>query len=205
MTLKLTTLTVGPWPMNGYVVTCEETNTSAIIDPGAEAEKFLAATQGTRVAKILLTHGHSDHVGALAEVKKATGALVFLHPSEREAFGTNYDISLRGGDTLRVGSCAIRTYFTPGHTPGMISFSIGENRVLVGDTLFVNGPGRTQSARDFATTIHTLKNVVFQWPDETRFYPGHGPSGLIGDERPRFSAYVARGYDSSTHGDVTWE
>ena len=205
MTLKLITLSVGPWPMNGYVIVCEETSTSAIVDPGADANTFLEAAAGTRVAKILLTHAHPDHVGALAEVKKATNAPVFLHPSEREVFGTAYDISLRGGDTLRVGSCSIRTIHTPGHTPGMICFSIGEDRILVGDTLFVNGPGRTKTPRDFATTMHTLQNVVFQWPDETRFFPGHGESGLIGTERPRFEAFVSRGWDTTLHGDITWE
>lgn len=204
MTLKLITLSVGPWPMNGYVIVCEETGTSAIVDPGAEAEKFIAATAGSRVAKILLTHAHPDHVGVLAEIKKATGAPVFLHPSEREVFGTAYDISLRGGDTLRVGSCSIRTFHTPGHTPGMICFSIGENRILVGDTLFINGPGRTKTPKDFITTMQTLQHVVFKWPDETRFYPGHGESGLIGDERARFEAFAARGWDKSLCGDVTW-
>ncbi len=205
MTLKLIQLTVGPWPMNGYVVICEETQTSAIVDPGADADKFLSAAKGARVAKILLTHAHPDHIGALSEVKKATGAPVFLHPSEREVFGTAYDISLRGGDSLRVGTCTIRTYHTPGHTPGMICFSIGGNRILVGDTLFVNGPGRTNSPRDFATTMQTMQNVVFKWPDETRFYPGHGDSALIGDERKRFESFVANGWDKSLHGDVTWE
>ena len=205
MTLKLIQLTVGPWPMNGFVVTCEESGISAIIDPGAEPEAFLEAAAGTRVSKILLTHAHPDHVGALAEVKQATNAPVFLHPAEREQFGVDYNVSMHGGDNLRIGNCRVRTIHTPGHTPGMITFDIGDDRMIVGDTLFVNGPGRTGSARDFETTMRTMQQIVFRWPDETRFYPGHGDSGTIGEERSRFEAFVARGWEKGKQGDVTWE
>ena len=205
MTLKLIQLTVGPWPMNGFVVTCEESGISAIIDPGAEPEAFLEAAAGTRVSKILLTHAHPDHVGALAEVKQATNAPVFLHPAEREQFGVDYNVSMHGGDNLRIGNCRVRTIHTPGHTPGMITFDIGDDRMIVGDTLFVNGPGRTGSARDFETTMRTMQQIVFRWPDETRFYPGHGDSSTIGEERGRFEAFVARGWEKGKQGDVTWE
>lgn len=191
--------------MNGYVVTCEESGTSAIVDPGAEPEAFLEALSGTRVSKIILTHAHPDHIGALAEVKNATKAPVFLHPAEREKFGLDYDVSMHGGDNLRIGECKVWTIHTPGHTPGMISVDIGENRIIVGDTLFVNGPGRTWSARDFETTMRTMQNIVFRWPDATRFYPGHGESATIGEERPRFEEFVARGWAAGTQGDVSWE
>lgn len=204
MPLKLIQLTVGPWPMNGFVLICEESGASAIVDPGAEPEKFLHAAEGSRVSKILLTHAHEDHIGGVAEVKQATGAKVFLHPAEREKFGFEYDVSLNGGDNLRIGNCKVATIHAPGHTPGMICFDIGEHRVIVGDALFVNGPGRTWSARDFETTMRTMQDVVFRWPDETRFYPGHGESSTIGAERPRFEAFVSRGWAPGTQGDVTW-
>ncbi|GAB4581151.1 MAG: MBL fold metallo-hydrolase [Anaerolineales bacterium] len=205
MSLKLLQKSVGPWPMNTYVLICEETKTSAIVDPGADAQEILAMTQGTRVSKILLTHAHKDHVGALAELKKITRATVFLHPNEKEMFNVRFDISLRGGDVLKVGNQRIHTYHTPGHTPGMMCFDIGDHRVLVGDTLFVNGPGRTDSPKDFATTMRSLRTIVFKWPDETIFYPGHGPSGKIGDERPAFEAFVKAGWPKDLCGDVSWK
>jgi glyoxylase-like metal-dependent hydrolase (beta-lactamase superfamily II) len=205
MSLKLIQLTVGPWPMNGFILICEESAASAIIDPGAEPERFLEAVEGTRVSKIILTHAHPDHIGALAEIKQTTGARVFMHPAEREQFGVDYDVSIHGGDNLRVGDCRVRTIHTPGHTTGMISLDIGEDRMIVGDTLFVNGPGRTWSAKDFETTMRTMQNIVFRWPDKTRFYPGHGESATIGEERPRFEAFVARGWERGTQGDVSWE
>jgi glyoxylase-like metal-dependent hydrolase (beta-lactamase superfamily II) len=74
----------------------------------------------------------------------------------------------------------------------------------VGDTLFVNGPGRTFSPDDFSTTMWTMQQIVFDWPDETEFYPGHGPSGTIGAERPAFEAFVKKGWSKDLEGDVTW-
>ncbi len=204
MMAKLLSKSVGPWPMTTYVVICEDTGTSAIIDPGADAGDILALAQGTRIEKILLTHAHPDHIGALAEVKSGSGAPVYLHPAEGQDFGVGFDVPLADGDVVEVGSLRIRAIHTPGHTPGITCFDIGQNRVVVGDTIFVGGPGKTWSAEDFATTMHTLQTIVFAWPDELEFYPGHGPSGRIGEERPAFQAFVARGWAPELHGDVTW-
>lgn len=202
---------VGPWPMNTYVVICDETLRSAIVDPGADAQAILELATGTIVEKILLTHAHHDHVGALAEIKAATGAPVFMNPAEVAKFSDwfpegnapTYDVPLQDGDVVRIGSLRVRAVHTPGHTPGMTSFVV-DHRIIVGDTLFVGGPGRTWSAEDFHTTMRTMQEVVFAWPDSTEFYPGHGPDGTIGVERPAFQAFVAQGWPSDLHGDVTW-
>jgi glyoxylase-like metal-dependent hydrolase (beta-lactamase superfamily II) len=198
-------LTLGPWPMNGYILTCEQTQTSAIVDPGADAGKILKAVNGTQVAAILLTHGHRDHVGALDEVKQATQAPVYLHPADADHFDLTFDREANHGDSIQIGEQTLKVIYTPGHTPGQVCYDLGDGRVLVGDTVFVNGPGATASPDDFATTMWTIQQTVFDWPDETEFFPGHGPSGTIGMERPRFEAFVARGWPSELHGDVTWE
>ena len=205
MTLNLIPLTVGPWPMNMFVLIDESTNTSAVVDPGADPDKIMAAVGDSRVEKILLTHGHGDHVGALQEIREATGAPVYLHPAEHDKFSIPYDVPLADQDLISVGSHTIRAIHTPGHTPGMITFDIGDNRMLVGDTLFVNGPGRTWSHADFLTTIRTMQEIVFRWPDETRFYCGHGDFGTIGGERSRFEAFVAKGWAEDAQGDIVWE
>jgi glyoxylase-like metal-dependent hydrolase (beta-lactamase superfamily II) len=204
MTLTLKTQQVGPWSMNTYLLICEETQTSAVIDPGDDAEKILAQAAGTQIDKILLTHAHSDHVGALAEIKAASGAPVYLHPDEHDKFGIDYDIALAGNQTLQLGKQQIRTILTPGHTPGMITFEIGGDRMVVGDTVFVGGPGRTWSHQDFLLTMKIMQDIVFAWTDHTRFFPGHGPSGMIGTERPKFEAFLKAGWPDDLQGDVTW-
>jgi len=204
MPAKLLTTEVGPWSMNTYVVIDETTNTCTIIDPGDDPHKILSLTGGAHVDKILLTHAHADHVGALAEVKAATGAPVYLHPAEKEVFGVDYDIPLADGDVITVGDLRLACIHTPGHTPGMICFKL-DHRIIAGDTIFVGGPGRTWTPDEFVQTMRTMQDIVFQWPDETEFYPGHGPSGTIGRERPAYDAFVARGWPDDLYGDVTWE
>lgn len=204
MKTKLLTQQVGPYQMNTYLIVDGETGLSAVIDPGGDADKILKMASGTQVAKILITHGHSDHVLALEEIKAASGAPVFIHPADADEYQVNHDHPLEAGSQIRVGKQAIQVIHIPGHTPGQCCLDLGDGRIVVGDTLFVGGPGRTATPQDFTTTMRSMQEIVFTWPDNTSFFPGHGPSGSIGLERPAFEAFVARGWPEDTHGDVTW-
>ena len=120
-------------------------------------------------------------------------------------FNIEYDVDVKNQDKIHVGNQILTAIHTPGHTPGQTSFDMGDGRIIVGDTIFVGGPGRTWSPKDFSTTMQTMKTIVFQWTDETTFYPGHGPSGVIGTERPAFDQFNQKGWHKKLHGDVTWK
>jgi glyoxylase-like metal-dependent hydrolase (beta-lactamase superfamily II) len=205
MSLQLQRLTVGPWPMNAYLLVCETTGESAIVDPGAEPERLLASLRGTQVKYILITHAHPDHIGALEAVKAETGALVALHPVDGQAFNVAFDLPLSDEQIISLGRVHIRVIHAPGHTPGLCCFDLGDQRVLVGDAVFIGGPGHTDTPEDFSLTMQTMQQVVFAWSDEVIFYPGHGDAGRIGLERRAFETFLARGWSPELHGDVIWD
>jgi glyoxylase-like metal-dependent hydrolase (beta-lactamase superfamily II) len=201
---ELERLEVGPWPMNCYLLRCVETGVTAIVDPGADAETILRATGKARVATIFLTHAHPDHIGALEEVRAATGASVALHAADVDAWDVQADVELHDDGALPVGHGTVRIVHAPGHTPGSCLLRL-EDRALVGDAIFPGGPGHTTSPRALAQSLDSLARTVFAWPDETKLYPGHGPHTTVGAERAAFSAFVGAERAPDLCGDLTWE
>jgi hydroxyacylglutathione hydrolase len=139
----------------------KDTQTNAIVDPGAGPEALLSEIQDTQVAAILITHGHQDHTSALGEVKVATKAPIYINPGEAESFKLPMDIPLLDGQTIPIGNLGLRAIHTPGHTPGITCLDLGDGRILVDDTIFVGGPGKTWSREDFAITMRTMQEIVF--------------------------------------------
>ncbi len=198
---RLVTLTNGAFAENCHLVADPQSGEAAIVDPGEEADLFLArlAHEGWALAAIWLTHAHVDHVAGVAAVKAATRAPIFLHPDDRPlydragaqgaAFGLAVpdlpppDRALADGDTLAVGGCRFRVLHTPGHSPGGVCL-VGHGLALVGDTLFAGSIGRTDlPGGDYDTLMRSIKDVLFSFGDDAVVYPGHGPTTTIGQER----------------------
>jgi hydroxyacylglutathione hydrolase len=201
--LELRPCQVGPWPMNTYALICPTTGQSVLFDPGADPETLTAMLDGSTPIAILLTHTHRDHVGALDEMCQRLGVPVMGH---RNAIKNGFalDRTLATGDEVTVGAHQLRIYETPGHIDDQICLALqNDNRIIVGDTIFAGGPGRTGSPEAFRTTLTTLRNVVLTWPDDSICYPGHGPHFRLGDIRPAVEAFVTKDH-GDFHGDAEW-
>jgi glyoxylase-like metal-dependent hydrolase (beta-lactamase superfamily II) len=193
---------VGPFAANAYVAACDRTGEALLVDPGGETARVLALVEpGWRVVRIVCTHGHIDHVAGAAEAKEATGAPVSLHagdagwlealPRQAEMFGFEpvvapaVDHHPGDGESFRVGASEGRVIHTPGHSPGSICLFFPEERLLFsGDTLFAGSVGRTDlPGGDFDALHASITGKIFPLGDDVRFLPGHGPAGVVGEER----------------------
>ncbi|MFW6182671.1 MAG: MBL fold metallo-hydrolase [Chloroflexota bacterium] len=204
--LELRTRAVGPWPMNTYALICPDTDESILIDPGAEPETLTTMLAGSNPTAIVLTHTHPDHVGALDEMRRRLDVPLLAHSGPHyEDMPLQTERQLHDGDTFTVGRHTLRVIHAPGHIADHICLALeGNNRIIVGDVLFEGGPGKTWTAQQFQTTLHTLRQVVLSWPDDTVCYPGHGPHFRLGDIRTHIERFLSRDH-GDFFGDATWE
>jgi len=191
---------VGPFWTNTYVVGCRVTHEAVIIDPGYEPEVILGFLEKhhLNLRHILCTHGHIDHVGAVAEIKAATGAPIWLHPDDLFIYEqvTEWaprvgmrvtlvppDHFLSDGDEVPFGKYVIKAIHTPGHTPGGMTYLVGET-AFVGDTLFAGSVGRTDlPGGSWPDLVRSISQKLFSLGDQVIVYSGHGPPTTIGKER----------------------
>jgi hydroxyacylglutathione hydrolase len=158
--------------VNAFVVHAPEGD--VIVDAGAEAEKILTCLQQP-VAAILITHGHSDHVGALDEVRRETNAPVYMHPADTERAGVEDYEPLEDGRDLELAGETIRVLHTPGHSPGSVTFVVGRDQI-VGDLVLPGSVGRTDiSGASWEEIEVSIRKVMPFWDGSTRLFTGHGP------------------------------
>ena len=195
-------LEVGPFASNCYIIGSEADREGMIIDPGDEAKLILSEVKdlGLDIKVIALTHGHIDHIGALKEVKEATGAQVAIHTDDVRVLKDRFlsiflgirrrsppppDRLLNDGDTISVGGLKFTVIHTPGHSQGSICL-LGEGVLFSGDTLFNYGVGRSDlpgSGSNHNQLIDSIQRRLLVLDDDIKVYPGHGPETTIGAER----------------------
>ena len=197
----LETLVVGPLQENCYIAACEDSKETVVIDPGDEAGRIsrVISGHGLHLKYILNTHGHIDHIGAIASLLEETEATFLMHQDDMyllEGLPTDplqayLQISpppapiqfLKDGDCLSVGTMEFQVLHTPGHTPGCVCFLVDQH-LFSGDTLFANSIGRTDlPGGNHAQLLNSIREKLFPLGDQVTVYPGHGPSTTIGHER----------------------
>ncbi len=195
--------TVGPVQENCFIVRRRDSDTAVVVDPGEEADRLIAALDAlavTTVDAILLTHTHFDHVGAVAPLAHATGAPVYCPEIERAVladimafipwpgFGPyesyEADILVKGGETLELAGMRIDVRFTPGHSPGHVTYSIrDEDALFSGDVLFRGSVGRVDlPGGDWRTLLSSIESLLAEFPAEATVYPGHMGITTLGHE-----------------------
>jgi glyoxylase-like metal-dependent hydrolase (beta-lactamase superfamily II) len=201
--LDVEMLTVGPLAENCFLLRREGSDRILIVDPGEEAERIVAAVKatGAEVEAILLTHCHFDHIGAVAPVAAATGASVYCPQMEApiladimsfvpwEGFGPfesyEADETVSGGETLELAGLELDVIFTPGHSPGHVTYSVrGEDAIFSGDVLFQGSVGRVDlPGGDGPTLIESIGTLLDSHSEETAVHPGHMGMTTLGAER----------------------
>jgi hydroxyacylglutathione hydrolase len=196
--------TVGPVQENCFVVRQKGSSSAVIVDPGDEADKLLGALDGLGIHKleaILVTHTHFDHIGAVAPVAKATGAPVFCPELETRVLANIMDFvpwpgfgpfesyeadhTVSGGEALELAGLTFEVLFTPGHSPGHVTYALAdEEAIFSGDVLFEGSVGRVDlPGGDWPTLLASIESLLTRFGPETTVYPGHMGITTLGRER----------------------
>jgi glyoxylase-like metal-dependent hydrolase (beta-lactamase superfamily II) len=201
--MKLESLTVSLFQENCYIVGDENVGEGILIDPGDEASRIALAVENTglEIGRIIITHPHIDHVGAVAELAEEYSCPVLMHPEGEEMLddlpsqammmgvrlGSIPQLSghVEDGQRIRVGGITLEALYTPGHCPGHVAFYCeSEGMLFSGDTLFAGGIGRTDlPGGEMETLMHSIQERLLTLPEDTRVYTGHGAPTTIGEEK----------------------
>ncbi|MBK8459718.1 MAG: MBL fold metallo-hydrolase [Micropruina sp.] len=207
--LSIRVLSVSTMQNNVYLITHTESGAQVLIDAAADAPAIgqlieagardVTTDAPTRVGVIVTTHGHWDHVRALAEVKRITGARTCCGTDDASSIEVPMDFTLEDGDVGAFAGFELLAVGLRGHTPGSIALALEVAghpvHLFTGDSLFPGGPGRTTNPDDFRSLMRDLEDRVFaKYPDDTLVLPGHGLPTTLGAERPQLSEWWARGW-----------
>jgi glyoxylase-like metal-dependent hydrolase (beta-lactamase superfamily II) len=195
--------TVGPVQENCFIVREQGSDRAVIVDPGEEADRLIEAVEalGVKLEAILVTHTHFDHIGAVAPVAAATGAPVYCPEIEREVLANIMDYvpwpgfgpfesyeadhTVAGGEMLSLAGLELEVIFTPGHSPGHVTYAAADDSALFsGDVLFQGSVGRVDlPGGDWTTLLRSIEGLIERFPPETTVYPGHMGVTTLGREQ----------------------
>jgi len=190
---------------NVWVVVDRSTGEAAFIDAPGDPEANIAAAEalGVKPAKILLTHGHFDHTPSIDALKEKFGAKLYADSGEPGLKDGHLDEAVADGDLVAVGNLRFRVVSVPGHTPGSTTFVCGKS-AFVGDTLFPGGPGRSKDNAALQQEIQSITTRLYDLPDDTTIYPGHGAITTIGESKAEYAVFAAKKHAPDLCGDVNW-
>ncbi len=203
--LTITKVAVGPMNNNAYLLKCKNTGDQLLIDAASEPSTLLSLiiAGDSPLSKIVTTHRHWDHVGALEVLAEQTGADTYAHVEDAPELPVAPGELVVHEDTIDVGDCVLKVIHLRGHTPGSIALLYDGDgeladspHLFTGDSLFPGGPGNTEHDADrFNSLMTDLENRIFaDLPDGTWVYPGHGGDTTLGAERPHLAEWRARGW-----------
>lgn len=191
--LRIGRLVVGPLENNVYLV-AEPGGAAVIIDAAGDSARILDAVSGLTVKAVLTTHGHADHIQAVAGITARLGVPVHIHAGDQPLAGMTDALPIGDGEVIDIGTLRLEAIHTPGHTPGSTCFRLGSH-LFSGDTLFPGGPGATRfEYSNFDQIMESLETRLFTLPDATNVYPGHGAFTTIGTERSSIPEWKERGW-----------
>jgi len=194
--LEVHKVVVGPYDNNVFVIRCKQSGDAVLIDAANEHERLLQLCNQLGVKRVLETHGHFDHIGAIPAMREAGYEVAVTAADAPRLKEVGYDVFLDDKEVVEIGKLRLHVIHNPGHTEGSMSFKVdGAPLLFTGDTLFPGGPGNTSfEGGDFDTIIKSITERMFVFPDDTLVLPGHGLDTTIGRERPHLDEWIARGW-----------
>tara|TARA_Y100001936_G_scaffold253388_2_gene317688 strand:+ start:1994 stop:2641 length:648 start_codon:yes stop_codon:yes gene_type:complete len=194
----------GPYDNNGYLLICNHTKKSVIVDAPGNPVDLIRAAQETNTDMMLITHNHWDHLLGYKEITSKLNLSVGIGINDSDGMKPAIpDFQICDGQTLPIGEISLTAIHTPGHTEGSTCFLIN-NILFTGDTLFPGGPGKSKDPATFKTIIDSISTKLLRLAPSVVFYPGHGLQGTIAKAQEDYSIFRENPQSNEIFGDIEW-